>query len=561
MADVYDDLNTDELLDLSVRLAKEGDYKALAHAVMRALLKVSAADFCLFFLVEDGTFVNFSGGVSENVKLNLSGTETVSLFPAIYLPDVRQKKFKTPLEQSASMQGILNLSDVYMQKELDTSLTAQFDLAYDYVTVSELFVPLIDRRQEMLGIVQLVNARDNKGKVGAFTSEVEKKVQGLSALLTMVYENRKSHAQYKQLLESFIDVLARAIDTKSAYTRNHCQRVPIIARLLASAVVEEDSGKFRDFQMSPEDWYALHIASWLHDCGKVTTPEYIVDKATKLETINNRIHEIRTRFEILRRDAHIEYLQKRLKNVDTQQNLQAEFVSRVQKLEEDFAFVARCNKGDVPLSDDEVLRLEQIAQSKFMRYFDRTLGLSWAEKEKIEDFEALSNPAVEHLLQDRPDQIFPPFNRGELYNLSIRQGTINKEEREKVNEHVVVTVEMLNALHFPKELSNVVEYAGCHHERVDGKGYPNGLTGEQMSIPARIMAIADIFEALTADDRPYKEPKKLSEVLQIMRDMKMSGHIDPDLFDVFVRGEVYKDYAKQYMKEKQIDDVNPEDFL
>ena len=313
--------------------------------------------------------------------------------------------------------------------------------------------------------------------------------------------------------------------------------------------------------MSEDDWYALNIASWLHDCGKVTTPEYIVDKATKLETINNRIHEIRNRFEILRRDAHIDYLKKRLKNSDTQENLQNEFVARVQKLEDDFNFVADCNIGDTPLTDKDVARLQQIAQIKFIRYFNRMKGLSWAERDAISDVELFSHPSYENLLQNRDDQINAPFNRGELYNLTIRSGTINKKEREKINEHIVVTIDMLKALPFPKELANVVEYAGAHHERVDGHGYPNGLTGEQMSIPAKIMAIADIFEALTANDRPYKEPKKLSKVLAIMQHMKNSGHIDPDLYEVFIRSKVYEEYAAQYISPEQIDAVNPEDYL
>ena len=196
-----------------------------------------------------------------------------------------------------------------------------------------------------------------------------------------------------------------------------------------------------------------------------------------------------------------------------------------------------------------------------MRYFSRIKGISWAERDHISDLEASDKPGVETLLQNRPDHLFDKYNRGELYNLEIQQGTINKEEREKINEHIVVTIDMLKALPFPKELSKVVEYAGAHHERIDGKGYPNGLTGAQMSIPAKIMAIADIFEALTANDRPYKEPKKLSEVLRIMQEMKNSGHIDPDLYKVFITSQVYMDYAEQYISPEQIDEINPDDYL
>ena len=165
------------------------------------------------------------------------------------------------------------------------------------------------------------------------------------------------------------------------------------------------------------------------------------------------------------------------------------------------------------------------------------------------------------MLQDLPDHLIDGFNRGELHNLKIHHGTITKEERAKINDHINVTIDMLKALPFPKELSNVVEYAGCHHEWVNGKGYPNHLTGSQMSVPAKIMAIADVFEALTARDRPYKEPKKLSEVLRIMQEMKNIGHSDPDLYRVFITHKVYLDYAEQYIEKEQIDEINPEEYL
>ena len=213
------------------------------------------------------------------------------------------------------------------------------------------------------------------------------------------------------------------------------------------------------------------------------------------------------------------------------------------------------------MTERDNAELERISRIPFTRYFSRMKGLSWAERDHITNPEIYDNPAEETLLQNREDHLFDQYNRGELYNLEVPQGTINKEEREKINEHIVVTIDMLKALPFPKELSKVVEYAGAHHERIDGKGYPNGLTGDQMSVPSKIMAIADIFEALTANDRPYKEPKKLSQVLSIMREMKNNGHIDPDLYRVFISGKVYLAYAEQYISPDQIDEINPDDYL
>ena len=549
-----------DLLALNDSLIND-DYPVIIEKVMRVARQACDADGCFFFSVSDNKYINLEYSRVNSLNVGISGTENMAFFPSVFLPDVKNRNRKAPSEYCALNREIINSPNIFQANGIDTDLIAKFDDANNYSTISFLAIPLIDRKDNLLGVAQFINAKDANGKIISFTTEAQKVVISICKLITIALENKNQKEAYSQLLESFIEVLARAIDAKSPYTGSHCQRVPIIARLLATAAVQETTGNLKAFEMSPDDWYTLHIASWLHDCGKVTTPEYIVDKATKLETIFNRIHEIRNRFEILRRDAHIEYLQKRLNNIDTKQHLQAEFVAKVKQLEEDFAFVAKCNTGDIELNDRDIARLEQISQIQFVRYFNRMLGLSWAERDNVENKDFYVHPARENLLQNRKDQIFGPYNRGELYNLEIRRGTINKEERDKINEHIVVTIDMLKALPFPKELSKVVEYAGAHHERIDGKGYPNGLTGDQMSVPAKIMAIADIFEALTANDRPYKEPKKLSEVLRIMQQMKHNGHIDPDLYDVFIRSKVYQDYAEQYMDKNQIDEVTPEDYL
>ena len=549
-----------DLLALNDSLIND-DYPVIIEKVMRVARKACDADGCFFFSVSDNKYINLEYSRVNSLNVGISGTENMAFFPPVFLPDVKNRSRKAPSEYCALNREIINSPNIFQTTGIDTDLIAKFDDANNYSTISLLAIPLVDRKDNLLGVAQFTNAKDANGKIISFTTEAQKVVLSVCKLITIALENKNQKEAYSQLLESFIEVLARAIDAKSPYTGSHCQRVPIIARLLATAAVQETTGNLKTFEMSPDDWYTLHIASWLHDCGKVTTPEYIVDKATKLETIFNRIHKIRNRFEILRRDAHIEYLQKRLNNIDTKQHLQAEFVAKVKQLEEDFAFVAKCNTGDIELNDRDIARLEQISQIQFVRYFNRMLGLSWAERDNVENKDFYVHPARENLLQNRKDQIFGPYNRGELYNLEIRRGTINKEERDKINEHIVVTIDMLKALPFPKELSKVVEYAGAHHERIDGKGYPNGLTGDQMSVPAKIMAIADIFEALTANDRPYKEPKKLSEVLRIMQQMKHNGHIDPDLYDVFIRSKVYQDYAEQYMDKNQIDEVTPEDYL
>ncbi len=555
------DIILNDLLALNTAIAKDTDTQILVEKVMRVAAKAASADGCFFFEIGQDKFMSLTYSNIKSLRERQVGFDNLDFFEPIALADIKNKAAKRPAEICAINREIINTDNIYNDDEIDTSFISGFDYKNDYATVSVLALPLIDRKDNLIGVAQFINAMDNNGKVINFTSETVNMLLSICQKLVVVLENKGLREAYSQLLESFIEVLARAIDAKSPYTGSHCQKVPIITRMLTTAATEETEGPLKDFEMSDDDWYALHIASWLHDCGKVTTPEYIVDKATKLETINNRIHEIRNRFEILRRDAHITYLQKRLAEVDSKENLQAEFVAKVKQLEDDFAFVAWCNTGDNEISKADQQRLDEIGKQTFTRYFNRMLGLSWSERNAVTTPEIYNHPCQEQLLQDRPDHLIDGYNRGELYNLKIKQGTINKEEREKINDHIVVTIDMLKALPFPKELANVVEYAGCHHEWVNGKGYPNHLTGDQMSIPAKIMAIADVFEALTAKDRPYKEPKKLSEVLRIMQEMKNIGHLDPDLYRVFITHKVYLDYAEQYMDKEQIDEINPEEYL
>jgi hypothetical protein len=384
------------------------------------------------------------------------------------------------------------------------------------------------------------------------------------------------------LLNSFIKLIAGAIDSKSPYTGSHCQRVPEITRMLARAACASDEPPFDDFDMTDKEWEALDIASWLHDCGKVTTPEYVVDKATKLETIYDRIHEIRMRFEVLKRDAEIMYWQQ-LAEGGNKEALQQSLSARLQQLDNDFAFIAECNEGGEFMDDEKIERLNRIAQQTWKRTLDDRIGISWEEANRKSKTGKQPLPVTEHLLADKPEHIIErqerdripadnpwgfkldvpenKYNRGELYNLSVSKGTLSAEERYKINDHMTQTIIMLEQLPYPKHLRDVPKIAGCHHETMDGKGYPKRLTRDDMSLTARMMAIADIFEALTASDRPYKKAKTLSEAIRIMSFMRNDNHIDPDLFKLFLTSGVYKKYAERFLDPEQIDNIDINDYL
>lgn len=436
--------------------------------------------------------------------------------------------------------------------------------------VTLVAVPLKNRDGRAIGALALF-----VGEAASASHERIAFVEALSGLAAAMIDNQRLLAGQKGLLEAFIKLVAGAIDAKSPYTGGHCQRVPELTKMLARAACDARSGPFADFRLSGDEWEAIHIAAWLHDCGKVTTPEYVVDKATKLETLHDRIHEVRMRFEVLKRDADIDYWRGVAEGGEAML-LAAACDARKRELNDEFAFVAACNIGGEYLSPDKIERLQQIGARHWTRTLDDTLGISQDEARR--KGARIPPPVAEPLLADRPEHLFVrkeaevhgegnpwgfrleipeyKYNRGELHNLSVSRGTLTPEERYKINEHIVQTIIMLSQLPFPPHLKQVPEIAGGHHEKMDGTGYPLRLNGGQMSVPARMMAIADIFEALTAVDRPYKEGKTLSAALALMRGMRDGGHIDPDLFALFLTSGVYRRYAERYLRPEQIDEVD-----
>ncbi|XHS80494.1 CHASE2 domain-containing protein [Burkholderiaceae bacterium UC74_6] len=443
---------------------------------------------------------------------------------------------------------------------------------------SALTVPIMPREGQLLGVIQLINAVDPlNGNIVAFNERVTPFIEALAAQTAIGLDNQNLVEAQNALIESIIKIIAGAIDAKSPYTGGHCERVPELAMMLARAACDVQEGPLADFSFrTDEEWREFRIGAWLHDCGKVTTPEYVVDKATKLETIYNRIHEIRTRFEVLLRDAEIERLRDIHERGISAEVAEQTYVQRREQLQEDFSFLATCNVGGEFLAPERIERILQIGEQTWLRHFDDRLGLSDTELLRYAGSEAAPLPAQEKLLDDKPEHIIQRtaaharavqqgfkltvpehlYNHGELHNLRVSRGTLTEEERFKINEHVIQTIIMLEQLPLPSNLQRVPEYAGTHHETLTGSGYPRKLREEELSIPARIMAVADIFEALTASDRPYKKAKTLTESIKILSFFKKDRHIDPVLFDLFLTSGVYLDYAKKYLQPEQIDEVD-----
>ncbi|OAT77714.1 hypothetical protein A9B99_20100 [Mangrovibacter phragmitis] len=401
------------------------------------------------------------------------------------------------------------------------------------------------------------------------------------SIYSMALSLEAYHANQQALMDAFIQLIAKAIDQKSPYTGGHCARVPVIAMMLAESADKSQLPAFRQFHFANEDqWREFRIAAWLHDCGKVTSPEYIIDKGSKLETIFNRIHEIRTRFEVLWRDADILYWQGKASG-EPEEALQAARQARHQQLTDDFTFIAQSNIGSEFMSDDKITRIREIGAQTWTRHFSDREGLSPEEVKHLANIAEKPLPAEEKLLDDKPEHLFPwlkdpaillsndmrmtppalQANLGEIHNLSIQKGTLTEADRYRINEHIIATIRMLEALPFPKELARIPEIAGGHHETLKGTGYPKKLTAENLSLEARILAIADVFEALTAGDRPYKKAKTLSEAINILHMMVQDEHLDKDLFELLLSSGIYQRYAEQYLEPGQLDDVDIQRYL
>ena len=521
------------LTEVGIALSTEKDNDRLMELILESAKELTGADGgTLYTRFSDGE-LKFEIMLTESLGVALGGTSGTPIeLPNVPLYDECGQPNDRMVAARAAVTGeTVNIPDAYDTEEFDFSGTRVFDKRTGYRSKSFLTVPMRNHQDEVIGVLQLINALDaDTGAVVAFSQEDQLLVESLASQAAIALTNKRLIDEQRVLFESFIELMAAAIDDKSPYTGGHCRRVPELTMMLAEAAADAQSGPLASFEMSDDDRYELKIAGWLHDCGKVTTPEYVVDKSTKLETIFDRISLVDSRIELLKSQRQVQALEHELELLkrdggyadgyeQRRQSLQQEFAS----LEEERDFLRRCNIGGEFMSEDDQERVRRIAQ---------------------------------HQLVDATGEKIDLLSENEIYNLTIQRGTLTAEERSVINHHIVATIKMLESLPYPKHLQRVPEFAGGHHERMDGKGYPRGLARDEMSVQARAMGIADIFEALTAGDRPYKNAMRLSEALTILGRMKLDQHVDPDLFDVFVRDKIYLRYAEIFLEPKQIDAID-----
>ena len=524
----------EDLLSIGSSLSSEKDTTKLLEEILQSAMRFTNADAGSLYLVLDNVQLKFEIVINKSKGLHIGGKSNQAIDPVfnplndensnlidtniipLYLPNGQPNLTKVVCN-AVHLAKTINIPDVYCTTDFDFSGTKLADQKNKYRSKSFLTVPMMNHDSEVLGVLQLINAMDvETNEIIPFSQDSQKIVEALTSQATIAMTNRLLIDHLESLFVSLINLINQAIDDKSPYTAGHCNRVPDLTLMLADALNRCKIGPLSAFNISAADRYELKIAGLLHDCGKITTPVHIVDKATKLEAIFDRINLIELRSEIMLRDITLLRVKQEISEKDAQ--------TMRSQLIEDSQFLCRCNTGVESMKDQDIARIHQIAE----RY-------SWIDQSGIKH---------------------PYLNANEVQNLTIRSGTLTPDERKIINRHIESTINMLEQLPWPTHLKNVPEYAGGHHERMDGKGYPKGLTREQMSIQARCMGIADIFEALTAKDRPYKKGKTLSESLHILGKMKLNGHVDPDLFDVFIWEKVYEEYAQKFLDAQQIDLVD-----
>lgn len=517
-----------QLVEISIRLSSEKDTNRLLEEILHIVMSIANCDAGTIYSINSEQELVFETVINKSLDLYLGGSSGTPV-EFLNIPLIKDGKHNNGamVAHCANSGEVVNVPDVYDTIPFDMSAARRMDERTGYRTKSMLVIPLKDHSEDIIGVIQLINAQED-GVTVPFSYDIETLVRSFAALGAISLTNKALVEKMEQLFMSFAQTIAKAIDEKSPHTGGHCRRVPALTLMIAEAIHNTEKGPLADFTLTDADRHELDIAGWLHDCGKIATPDHIIEKSRKLQTIFDRIEYVNAKFEIVSRDIEIKYKNQMIEalthgeKIEVMQ-LKTAMERELQQLKVERAFIQKVNMGGEYLQDEEVALIHKIA-----KHYDL----------KIEGVQQ------------------PILSIDEVDNLQVRRGTLTQAEREVMKHHMVITMDILETLPFPKHLQNVTEYALGHHETMDGKGYPRGLTKEQMSVPARLMALADIFEALSAADRPYKKAKPVSECLRIMGQMVENNHLDPDIFAIFIESKVYEEYVKEFASKEQLDGID-----
>lgn len=503
----------DRIMEINLELSSELDKNKLFEMILTLTRELTHCEAgTLYLLSNEKKHLDFKVVQNDPLHIEMGGTKGNLEWDSLplYLENGEANN-KMVATVCAMENKIVNIPDVYDDKTYDFKGTKNFDNMTGYRSKSMLVIPLVNHENDVIGVLQLINKTKVLGHVISFDEADERIIKALAGQAAMALTNNHLINSLEEFLNSFISTIAHAIDAKSPHTMNHIAKVEKIAILLAKAI-DKDETVYKDVKYTENDFRQIELAAWMHDIGKISMPESVIEKSTKLHGIFDRIQIIKERFEILKRDHEIAYLKNEISQED--------YNSKLSQLNEDLEFLESTNIGAEFTSDDKIERIEKISQYTYKK--------------------------------DGKDVFI--LNDNEKYNLSIRKGTLTDEEKNIMNSHADLSYEMLSTLPFPKKYANVLDIAANHHEKLNGKGYPRGLSEKDLTLEDRIMVLADIFEALTSSDRPYKDAKKLSEVFRILSFMVKDNEIDGELVKFFHENEVLQQYAMEELNPAQMDE-------
>jgi HD-GYP domain-containing protein (c-di-GMP phosphodiesterase class II) len=521
--------NINDLVQIGAALSAERDLNKVLEMILTQARRFTNSDGgTLYMMTDDDCSLAFHVLHNETLNSYMGGTSGNEInIPNVLLYNSDGTPNYSNVSAYVALEGkIVNIPDVYEAEGFNFEGPRKFDAAFDYRSMSMLVIPMRDHESEIIGVLQLINAKDrDTNKTIPFHRDHEDMVSALASQAAVALTQQRLINDMKDLFDSFIKAIATAIDEKSKYTGGHIERVANLTMMIAEKLNESKEGPYSEIAFDDSQMEELRLAAWLHDTGKIVTPEYVVDKANKLETIFDRIELVKTRWQLLRTTRRLEAIETLLDSVKKHLNptLKAEVEEKLsyelETLNSDLEFLTTANTGGEFFSDEKVERLNEIAGKDF----------------------------------DYNGEMVSALTDDEVLNLSIRKGTLNDSEREIMNNHASMSIKILEELPWPKKLKDVPSIAGAHHEKLDGSGYPIGLDGKEISLQARIMAVADIFEALSAKDRPYKKPMPLSQAIKILGFMVKDNHLDKDVVDLFINSGLVSVYAEKYLDMSQVD--------
>ena len=521
---------TRKLIDIGIALSAEKNISVLLELIVDSAREFTNADGGTLYLVsEDESSLEFEIVQTDSLNIRMGGKtgEEINWPPvSLYKEDGSPNKENVSADVAISKK-LVNIPDVYDVEGFNFEGTRKFDESTGYRSKSMLVIPMLNHENEIIGVLQLINARDiDSNETIPFPDDDIDLTASVASQAAIALTNVRLIQDLKDLFDSFIKTIATAIDEKSPYTAGHITRVANLTMEIAHVVNKTKWGKYGDLTFNEDELEELRLAAWMHDVGKITTPEHVVDKSTKLEKIFDRVELLQVRFDAIKYQAYSEWYEKKAELIESKGNdpeeikkLDEEYSGKISQIETDAEFCIKANTPGEFMEDEAIEHLIEISKKTFN----------------------LGGETRHYLSED------------ELENLSIKRGTLNVSDRKIIENHAMMTLKMLNELPFSKKLKHVPAYAASHHEKLDGTGYPLKMKGEEISSQARIMAIADIFEALTAKDRPYKKPMMLSQAIKILGFMVKDDHIDGDFVEIFLKEGLAETYAKEHLLPTQID--------